>query len=248
MRVTLIDYTGNGRNDAARYAANLLIFTKSTRLNMRPELFNEINAKSNEEILNELKAMARTNPGSWEFISFTFLIEDVTRAFTQQLQRTRHASYAQQTWRIVDISTDFKYEIGPSIKANPLVIGSYKNTMENSAQCYKHLIDAGVKVEDARGVLPINTLTNVMMQIDMRNFINLVRKRSSLRVQNEYRNVKDAMLIEVERVYNWFYIFYNSDEARAYKELSEMIEQNKKLSPEEKTEMYKRLDIIKGEL
>jgi flavin-dependent thymidylate synthase len=244
MRVTLIDCTGSGQSDPGRYAANLLLFTKSTRLGLNPNTFLDIVNLSNEEILIKLKEMANTNPGSWEFVHFTFLIEGVTRSFTHQLVRTRQASYAQQSLRVVEMK-DFTYGTGPSIENNHLVKGAYDNTMNNSFQCYKHLIESGVNIEDARGVLPINIHTNICMSINMRNFITLTRKRTSLRVQKEYRDVMDAMVIQIEDVYPWFYIFYKSDEMKAYKDLQYIIEQSKGLTQEEKTEIYKKLDIIK---
>jgi flavin-dependent thymidylate synthase len=247
MKVTLFDYTGADSHDPSRYAANILLFTKSTRLNMTPALMREIEIMKWEEIKSELEKMADTLPSSWEFINFSFLIEGVTRAFTHQLVRTRHASYAQQAMRIVDMS-DFEYATGPSIKGNRLIEGAYKNTMDNSAQCYKFLIESGARTEDARGVLPTNILTNICIKIDMRNFINLVRKRSSLRVQDEYRNILDLMIIEVERVYPWFYIFYKNDEFKAMKDLSDLIWENKNLTSEEKSAMIKKVDILRKEI
>jgi thymidylate synthase ThyX len=83
-----------------------------------------------------------------------------------------------------------------------------------------------------------------MMFVNMCNFINLVRKRVSRRVQDEYRNVMDAMIIEVEKVYPWFYLFYKNDAFKARKDLQDIIFENKKLSSEEKLDMVKKLDII----
>jgi flavin-dependent thymidylate synthase len=245
MKVTLIDGTGSGQGSPSRYAANLLLFTKSTRLGLNPQTFLDIVNLSDEEMLIKLKEMANTNPGSWEFVHFTFLIEGVTRSFTHQLVRTRQASYAQQSLRVVKIE-DFSYGTGSSI--GRLTKGAYDNTMNNSFQCYKHLIEAGVNIEDARGVLPINTHTNICMSINMRNFITLTRKRASLRVQKEYRDVMDACVIQIEDVYPWFYIFYKNDEMKAYKDLQETIEQSKGLTSEEKIAIYKKLDIIKSGL
>jgi flavin-dependent thymidylate synthase len=245
VKVTLLDYTGSGLENPARYAANLLLFTKSTRLEMDANSFLNIASFSEDKILEELKIMSNTNPGSWEFIHFTFLIRGVTRSFTHQLVRTRTASYAQQSLRVVKVE-DFSYGTGPSF--DRLTIGAYKNTMDNSFQCYKHLIDSGVTVEDARGVLPMNTHTNICMTINMRNFISLARKRASLRAQKEYRDVLDAMVIAVEDVYDWFYIFYKNDEIKAYKDLQLMVEESQKLTHEEKIEIYKKLDIIKSGL
>lgn len=247
MKVSLIDYTGNGCSDPARHAANIIVYTRSTRLKMSPGLLIEIAEKPYTEILSELKAAANTLPSSWEFVHLTFLIEGVTRAFTHQLVRTRTASYAQQAMRIVDVS-DFEYSTGPTIANNPLIKGAYKNTMENNNQCYKFLIETGASTEDARGILPIAIHTNINISINMRNFINLVRKRSSLRVQGEYRNVLDAMIIEVEKVYNWFYLFYKNDEFQARIDLQNMIWDNKKLTEEEKIDMVKKLDIMMKEI
>jgi flavin-dependent thymidylate synthase len=247
MKVSLIDFTGRGCLHPARHAANILLFTKSTRLNMTPDFMRKIEDMPEDEVMFNLRVMADTNPGSWEFIHFTFLIEKVTRAFCQQLTRTRQASYAQQSFRVVEVQ-DFTYETGPSILADRMVVGAYRNTMDNSFQCYKFLIDAGVNVEDARGVLPLNTHTNICVSINMRNFINTSRKRTSGRVQKEYRNVMDACIIEIESVYPWFHIFYKSDQMKAYKDLLDLLYENEKLTPEEKVAMYRKIDIMKSGL
>jgi flavin-dependent thymidylate synthase len=243
MIVSLIDYTGAGSSDPARYAADILVYTKSTRLNMNPGLISNIQNWSHQKIMEELNLVSNTNPGSWEFIHFTFLITGVSRAFTHQLVRTRTASYAQQTMRTVDME-DWTYEIGPSIEKSENLSQHYIYAMRETALSYKSLIELGAKTEDARGVLPTNIHTNINMSINMRNWINLVRKRGSIRVQNEYHKVIDAMIIEVERVYPWIYIFVKNDELRARKDLQDMIWDNKNLTLEEKTNMIKKLDII----
>jgi flavin-dependent thymidylate synthase len=245
MKVTLFDYTGAGQAYPERYAAHILIFTKSTRLSMQPVFLEEIGTWSEERVAEELKIMAGTNPGSWEFIHFTFLIQEVTRAFTHQLVRTRTASFAQQSQRVLEIK-DFTYTVGPSIEKDKLVVGAYHNTMENNFQCYKHLIEAGASPEDARGILPTNVHTNICMTINMRNFISLCRKRSSKRVQDEYQKVVNAMIMAVEKVYPWFYIFYKSDEMKAYNDLLEMLYENKNITTDERLAMYKKIDIIKS--
>jgi flavin-dependent thymidylate synthase len=246
MKVTLFDYTGKGSIDPSKAAASVLLFTKSTRLEMTPTLLNEIECKPYTEIINELKLMANTNPGSWEFVHFTFLIQNVTRAFTHQLVRTRQASYAQQTMRVLEMDK-WTYETGPTIKGNSDREVIYNYAMRTIDTCYKELLKNGVKIEDARGVLPTNVHTNICMSINMRNFIALSRKRVSARVQDEYHRVMDAALIEIEKIYPWFYLFYKNDEMKAYTDLQNMIMESN-LTPLEKTEMYKKLDIIRSGL
>jgi thymidylate synthase (FAD) len=244
MKVTLIDYTGVGQSDPQRFAAAVLLFTKSTRLEMNPGLFDKIYSDNWVEIFEGLRQMANTNPGSWEFIHFTFLIEDVTRAFTQQLQRTRTASYAQQTLRVLKMDK-WKYAIGPSIKGNVDREVVYDYAMRTIGHCYDELIAKDAAIEDARGILPLNILTNLCISINMRNFISLTRKRTSPRVQKEYTNIMDLMVIEVEKVYKWFHIFYKNDEMQAYKDVFEFI-QDLDISNDRKLEIIKKLDIIKS--
>jgi flavin-dependent thymidylate synthase len=246
MMVTLIDFTGKGNLDPARYAANILIYTRSTRLRMHPGLLKEIAEWPHDKIINELKQMSDTLPSSWEFIHFTFLIEDVTRAFTHQLVRTRTASYAQQAMRIVEMQ-DFTYDIGPTLINDKDRSDLYIGTMHIIDNSYKQLIKLGARTEDARGILPTNIHTNINMSINMRNLINMARKRTSIRVQNEYKKVIDAMIIEIEHVYPWFYIFYKNDEVRAMRDLQDMINFNDKLSIDEKNAMFKKIDLLRTE-
>jgi flavin-dependent thymidylate synthase len=247
MKVTLFDGTGFGSPNPERHAANVIVFTRNTRLKMTPEGMASIQEKPDYEILKELKEAANTLPSSWEFVTFSFLIQGVTRAFTHQLVRTRQAGYAQQALRIVEVS-DFEYSTGPTIANDRLIKGAYHNTMDNAFQCYKFLIEAGASTEDARGVLPLNIHTNICMYINMRNFINLTRKRVSKRVQNEYRGVLDACIMEIEKTYPWFYLFYKNDAFKARKDLQDMIWENKYLTPEDKTNMVKKLDIMMPDL
>jgi flavin-dependent thymidylate synthase len=246
MKVTVFDYTGAGSLDPARHAASVLLFTKSTRLNMTPDLIEQIKIMSDKEVTFNLRMMANTNPGSWEFIEFKFLFEGVSRALQQQLTRTRHAAYAIQTLRVVDVKK-WEYETGPSIKGYADREVVYDSTMRYIDHAYRELIKNGAEVEDARGILPLNIKTNMCMKIDMRNFITLSRKRMSGRVQNEYRHLMDAAVIEVEKIYPWFHIFYKNDEMKAYRDLIDLINDSN-LTPDEKTTIYKKLDIIKSGL
>ncbi len=102
MKVSLIDWTGAGSADKM-YAAKLLVYTKSTRLTQGEETLKRIFEMTEEQLLPELNYISSSIRSSWEFISYTFQITGVTRAFTHQLVRTRTASYAQQAQRVVDM-------------------------------------------------------------------------------------------------------------------------------------------------
>lgn len=220
MEVQLIDYTGAGSPDPARHAANVLVFTKGTRLNMVPGLMAEIEAKPWSEIEAELEYMANTIPSSWEMISYTFLINGVTRAFTHQFVRTRTGSYAQQTMRVLDVD-GWDYLTGPSISCSHSRSESYAETMKKIDDEYRWQIANGAKIEDARGILPTNILTNIVAKFDLRTFSDTQRKRASSRTQGEYRDVMEAMRAEVLRVHPWAKMFLERTFDKAAAELEQ---------------------------
>lgn len=247
MKVTLISYTQD--------AIELLIFTKNTRLNMGPKGMEDIRSWPREKKMAELKYMSTTIPSSWEFCDLTFCIEGVSRAFTHQLVRTRTASFAQQAMRIVDM-TGFDYHIGPSIADNPNALELYRAEMIAISDAYEDIIKAGAKPEDARGVLPTDILTNICMKINLRNFSDLVKKRMTPRVQDEYAQVLGQMITEVLNVWPWSLLFIMPRKDDAHVELGRYLKQQLNQEVKEtgksqnETEAWKAmkwLDIIRQE-
>lgn len=237
-KVTLLDYTGA---PSPREAANLLVFTKNTRLEMKPGLLDEIRAWDAAHIERELAYMANTIPSSWEFISYSFSIEGVSRAFTHQFVRNRQGSYAQQTMRVLDVA-GFDYVTGPTIKDNAELNELYQNAMQYIDMTYRILIERGARVEDARGILPTNIATNIVVKYNLRTLSELARKRASARVQEEFRVVLASMVARVLEVHPWAVHFLSSKKQKAIKEAHDMLSglEDKALM----RELAKRLDLI----
>ena len=195
MKVTLISYTPA--------AKDLLLFTKSTRLNMNPGLLANIHVLSDEEKDAQLEYMAGTIPSSWEFVDYVFLVERVSRAYTHQQVRTRAASYAQQSMRVTDMC-DYDYVYTEGNIANPEaceVIDSV-NTIIKAG--YEHLVhNLGQAPEDARGILPTNIATNIVCKFNLRTLADLARSRTGGRTQGEYQAVVGAMIDAVLAVHPW---------------------------------------------
>ncbi len=196
MKVTLIGCTPN--------AMEILIFTKGTRLEMTPHRFEVIANLSNEQKLEELAYMANTIPSSWEFVDYTFSIEGVSRGFTHQWVRTRPNSNAQQSMRVTNMG-GFDYVTGPTLKRDTLA--QYNTCMGIIKEVYRNLIEDGVAIEDARGILPTNIKTNIVTKINLRMLSDMVKSRSGGRTQNEYREVMGAISTEVLKVHPWADLF-----------------------------------------
>ena len=243
MDVQLIDFTGCGSPDPARHAANVLVFTKNTRLEMRAGLMEDIASWPWEKVEEELAYMANTIPSSWEFVNYTFLINDVTRAFTHQFVRTRTGSYAQQTMRVLN-KKGWTYGTGPSLKGSTEDV--YHECMDKIADAYDALIDRGAKIEDARGVLPTNIHTNIVAKFDLRTLADTARKRASSRTQGEYRDVMDAMLAEVKRVHPWTSMFLGRTFDRAAHELENAISDLCRDDEQQRVNLIKLIDQMRA--
>jgi flavin-dependent thymidylate synthase len=194
MRVTLISKTPD--------AARLLAFTKATRLTLSPGLLADIMAWTDEKVDAELSYMAETIPSSWEFVDYVFLVEGVSRAYTHQQVRTRNASYAQQTMRVLDMG-EFDYVMTEGNKADPAVRDVIGKCNRYIASTYKTLRALGQAPEDARGILPTNISTNIIVKFNLRTFAELCRSRTGGRTQGEYQAVVNAMADEVLKVHPW---------------------------------------------
>ena len=249
MKMQLIDYTGIG-NPNKRFAAELLAFTKSTRLQMTPDLMSEINKWPDEKLESELKYMAGTIPSSWEFVNYTFLITECTRAFTHQLVRNRHGSYAQQTMRILDVN-GFGYETGPSISSDLSASMKYEKAMDEIDSVYSSLVSDGAAIEDARGILPTNIHTNIIAKFNLRTLAEIVSKRSSPRTQGEYRQYVELLGDAVIEVHPWAGSFLRNKKTDAAAKLddfiSEMFDQIIDTSSAgSQMDVMKLVDILRG--
>lgn len=194
MKVTLISHTPD--------AVNLLLFTKSTRLNLSPGLMDEIRAWPEEKKMQELEYMSNTIPSSWEFVDYTFLVEGVSRAYTHQQVRTRAASYAQQTLRVLNVS-DFDYVFTDKNMEDINAFVDIQLCLAAIKSAYRKLIESGQPPEDARGILPTNIATNIVCKFNLRTFVDLAKSRTGGRTQGEYQKVINAMCDEVLKVHPW---------------------------------------------
>lgn len=196
MKVTLLSYTPE--------ALELLLFTKQTRLSMAAGLMEEIRAWPEEKKQAELEYMLGTIESSWEFVNYAFSIEDVSRAFTHQFVRTRSASFAQQSQRTVDMA-GFSYVTPDAFSdvTHDWLAQEYHSTMAAIDTGYKILIDGGANPQDARGVLPTNIATNIIMGANLRTLSHTAEVRLCSRTQGEYQNVFRAMREQVLEVHPW---------------------------------------------
>ena len=195
MNISLIDYTKNARE--------LLILSKNTRHLSNPRRFEEILDMSERQKEEELQYVFNTISSSWEFVNYTFLLQDVTRAFTHQLVRHRVGySFAQQSMRVFP-ATAFSYLIPDGIEADQFQSALYNNAMMNTQESYNLLLDKGAVIQDARGVLPTNICTNILVGCNLRSLSAMMETRLCIRTQGEFQQVALQMKVLTEEVHPW---------------------------------------------
>lgn len=160
-----------------------------------------------------------------EWIQLSLSFENVSRAFTHQLVRTRMAGYAQESMRFA-VKTDLAdaVKLPPSLegtRASALTDADYRaagldpevnrteaegwrnlwdEAVDGIASSYAALVNNGMPAEDARGLLPTNVLTRVHMHTDMGTLLKLAGKRLCTQAQHEWRAVF-AQVVQALREY-----------------------------------------------
>lgn len=188
MRVSLINFTPD--------ALNLLLRTKNTRMKYEEDPAGW----SAEKKAEHLDYMRNTIKSSLEFVEYVFQIEEVSRAFTHELVRSRHASFAQQSMRVVDVSENgVRVPDGLTEEQRNTFLGSASEAVET----YSDLLASGVAPGDARGILPTNILTSIIAKFNLRALHDTAKLRLCTRATGEYQDVMRAMKAEVVAVHPW---------------------------------------------
>lgn len=131
----------------------------------------------------------------FEHVSVTWQIGGISRACSHQLVRHRLASYCQLSQRYVKVDTDADwYVIPPSIREDDRMLEEYASEMWRCAEHYKSLLDDGMKPEDARYVLPESTKTDIIVTMNLREFMSFYKARSDKAAQWEIRELAEDMM------------------------------------------------------
>ena len=182
-RVTLIGMTGNPLRVMAAacelYRGNVI---------HNP---NDIDVDKAMFWLSEMTKTKLATPLEW--IDLSFLLENVTRAFTHQLVRQRvGAGYVQESMRFSVVGDEFEVRMPPTLARladdDPRRV-SWERGIRRLRDDYRALIAAGVPAEDARGILPTNILTRVHYKTTLRGLAEHAGMRLCSQAQYEWKEV-----------------------------------------------------------
>lgn len=188
MQVKLLNWTPEPENTVA--AAARLCYSDASI----SELLDKMQGAEATKLIAKLVEMGHLSP--LEHVSFTFGIQDVSRALTHQLVRHRIASYSQKSQRYVK-EDKFQFVIPPSIASNPQARQQYLEVMEQIRQAYAQLSAVAAK-EDAHYILPNACHTSIIVTMNCRSLLNFFEHRCCNRAQWEIRQLAWQMLALVK--------------------------------------------------
>jgi thymidylate synthase (FAD) len=129
-----------------------------------------------------------------EHISFTFLIEGVSRSLLAQLTRHRIASFSVQSQRYVSYEKGFGYIVPPAVEAlGGQAVQEYAAQMDQMLTWYQEWQRKLGANEDARFVLPNACETRLLMTMNVRELKHFLELRMCRRAQWEIRQMAEMI-------------------------------------------------------
>jgi thymidylate synthase (FAD) len=176
VKVTLIDLTENPEDKIAEFAAICYDADKGEQANAR-------RVKS---------LMRQRHLATLRFASATFKVEGVSRVCSHQLVRHPHLSVLQRSQRYTKEGNQ-GFITPPAILSNPMLSLQWGYLRYQAQQAYEEAIQAGIRKEDARFILPQGTTTELYLSGNLQAWFDFLKRRLDPHAQWEIRAVANRM-------------------------------------------------------
>lgn len=102
------------------------------------------------------------------------------RAIANELVRHRHCAFTQESTRYCqydDLTVIRPGWLDFSLEKNKFTIKRYMEYLDETQSLYRYMIKSGVPAEQARGILPLDTATTLVMTANLREWISVFKLR-----------------------------------------------------------------------
>jgi thymidylate synthase (FAD) len=135
------------------------------------------------------------------FASATFHVSNISRSCSHQFVRSKHLDFLQRSQRYCnEKETQFVY---PGTESDTKISSLY----QTAQRVYNELIEAGVKKEDARYVLPEGTTTELIVTGNLQAWLDFIKLRADKHAQKEIRQVaviiNNILAEKCPGLFNW---------------------------------------------
>ncbi len=193
MRVTLVSWSSPEGADPRRL---VVLAAKVSQGKLSQETLQHYLRDYPEEHVRGWMLESAKFPSVLEHISFTFLIEGISRVTSHQLVRHRIASYTQESQRYAEAEKE--YVVPESVDSRGFG-ERFRRVIEEAFRLYEEMASAGVPLEDARYVLPQAVTTRILMTVNLRELLHIACLRLAVKAQWEIRELVERMLEEASR-------------------------------------------------
>lgn len=126
------------------------------------------------------------------------------RGMTHELVRHRLASYGQESTRYCDYSKNRHGNeisvIKPShMKGNDEALETWKKSMEEAERAYFRLRDQGISPQIARGVLPLDLKTEIVISANPTEWRHIFKLRTAISAHPQIRDLMRDLLEDIRK-------------------------------------------------
>ncbi|MCS7099237.1 MAG: FAD-dependent thymidylate synthase [Sulfolobales archaeon] len=194
MRVTLVSWSSPADADPRRL---IVLAVKTSQGKLSHDTLPHYLRDYPEKDVRGWILESANFPSVLEHVSFTFLIEGISRVTSHQLVRHRIASYTQESQRYSEAGRD--YVVPESVVAGGFE-EKFRDLVENSFKLYVEMVKAGIPMEDARYILPQAVTTRILMTVNLRELLHIACLRLSEKAQWEIRELVREMINEASKI------------------------------------------------
>jgi len=163
---------------------------------------NELSERD-KKLIRFLLEHKHTSPFEHNQLSFRIKAPMFVRS---QWMRHRMNSYNEISYRYVKAAVEFyiprEWRMQDTVNkqgsigsfANPELLATYKQSLEQSYKAYEVLLEAGVCREQARGLIPVCTYTEFIFTCNLHSLMHFLKLRLHAGAQWEIRRFAQALL------------------------------------------------------
>lgn len=194
MKVTLINSTPNALETI--YIAGKICRYKS----FEEEILPLLQDKSN--IVGFIETLIKAGHESLlEHVSYSFLIENISRNATHQLVRHRISSFSQYSHRKAD--EKLKMVVPPGV--NGEMLQKWTKACDTLGQLYANTGSNGVSWDEARYILPGGITTSIMWTINTRSLRNFFKLRLAKSASWEIQELANTVFCIVWQLHPYLF-------------------------------------------
>jgi len=116
-------------------------------------------------------------------------VDGVPRSITHQIVRHRKCNFSQESFRVCDIRMHDVAMSEQVANSNPALKDLYIKTVNKCKDAYAILVDSGVSPEFARDVMPMGTLTSIIINGNLGDIVQYLNMRTGGEVMDTHRFV-----------------------------------------------------------